>query len=297
MELDVFLNYLKYEKRYSKHTIVAYRRDIKQFFDYLEEQYNLFFWKDVESIYLRSWVVSLMQKEMNASSIQRKISALKTYHKFLLQNKKISFRAFPKVLLPKKAKRLPVYVEEQKMVLLKEQYNFDEGFKGWRDYILLELLYNTGMRRSELINLCWESIEWNKGLISILGKGNKTRLVPFGNELKKTLTAYKKILEKEFPNKENSYILLTDKGKVMYPKFVYNKVRYYLSFVTTNPKRSPHVLRHSFATHLSNNGANLNAIKELLGHTNLATTQVYIHNSIEQLKKIYQQAHPKAKNK
>ncbi len=293
--LKSYVTYLKDEKRYSLHTVGAYEKDIEQFFSFLltlEEVQN---WGLVESRHLRSWVVHLMQKNRKATSIQRKISALKGYHKFLLQNQKTINRPFPKVLLPKTAERLPIYIEEKQMAILQQDLHFSNGFKGWRDYLLIELLYNTGMRRSELIHLHWSDIDWDNRSVLVLGKGNKKRWIPFGEELQKTLASYRKILDKEFTNKQNSYIFVTDKGQKMYPKFVYNKVKHYLSFVTTNPKRSPHVLRHSFATHLSNNGADLNAIKKLLGHTNLAATQVYMHNSIEQLKKIYNQAHPKAK--
>jgi integrase/recombinase XerC len=181
------------------------------------------------------------------------------------------------------------------MAKLQAEIVFDDGFAGFRDYLLLEILYATGMRRSELIALDWQSIDLANRVMRVLGKGNKTRLIPFGKELKNTLISYKKVQNDSFKKRLNDLVLLTDKGKPMYPKFVYNKVKRYLSLVTTSKKRSPHVLRHSFATHLSNNGADLNAIKELLGHANLAATQIYTHNSIEQLKKVYQQAHPKAK--
>jgi integrase/recombinase XerC len=238
-----------------------------------------------------------MQQNLNATSIHRKISSLKTYHKFLLLRKRIPTLTFPQVLLPKKAERLPEYVEETRMAKLQTDIVFEEGYSGLRDYLLLEILYATGMRRSELIALDWQSVELQTATMRVVGKGNKTRLIPFSKELKNTLINYKKLQKDTFKNLTNDLVLLTDKGKPMYPKFVYNKVKRYLSLVTTAKKRSPHVLRHSFATHLSNNGADLNAIKELLGHANLAATQVYTHNSIEQLKKVYQQAHPKAKKK
>ena len=183
------------------------------------------------------------------------------------------------------------------MAKLQTDISFPEGFAGLRDYLLLEILYITGMRRSELIALEWGDVNMQSGHLKVVGKGSKMRLIPFGDELKTTFLKYKRFVKEEFPERGIEFILLTDKGKQMYPKFVYNKVNRYLSLVTTSKKRSPHILRHSFATHLSNNGADLNAIKELLGHANLAATQVYTHNSIEQLKKVYEQAHPKAKNK
>lgn len=297
MDLTSFNNYLEHEKRYSKHTITAYKNDIEQFYEFLAKQFELSDWSKIKSLHLRSWVVSLMQQNLNATSIHRKISSLKTYHKFLLLRKRIPTLTFPQVLLPKKAERLPEYVEETRMAKLQTDIVFEDGYSGLRDYLLLEILYATGMRRSELIALDWQSVELQTATMRVVGKGNKTRLIPFSKELKNTLINYKKLQKDTFKNLTNDLVLLTDKGKPMYPKFVYNKVKRYLSLVTTAKKRSPHVLRHSFATHLSNNGADLNAIKELLGHANLAATQVYTHNSIEQLKKVYQQAHPKAKKK
>ncbi len=297
MDLTSFNNYLEHEKRYSKHTITAYKNDIEQFYEFLAKQFELSDWSKIKSLHLRSWVVSLMQQNLNATSIHRKISSLKTYHKFLLLRKRIPTLTFPQVLLPKKAERLPEYVEETRMAKLQTDIVFEDGYSGLRDYLLLEILYATGMRRSELIALDWQSVELQSATMRVVGKGNKMRLIPFSKELKNTLINYKKLQKDTFKNLTNDLVLLTDKGKPMYPKFVYNKVKRYLSLVTTAKKRSPHVLRHSFATHLSNNGADLNAIKELLGHANLAATQVYTHNSIEQLKKVYQQAHPKAKKK
>lgn len=294
-ELTAFLNYLEHERRYSKHTIIAYKRDLVQFKMYLQEQYELSSWDQLKSMHLRSWVVTLMQQELSATSIHRKVSTLKTYHKFLLQTQAISRMSFPQVLLPKKSERLPAFVEENQLDKLQTSIVFPEGFSGLRDYLILEILYVTGMRRSELIGLNWLAVNLEGRHFRIKGKGNKVRLVPFGGGLKETLLNYQTILEETFPEREGDVILVTDKGKPMYPKFVYNKVKHYLSLITTAKKKSPHVLRHSFATHLANNGADLNAIKELLGHANLAATQVYTHNSIEQLKKVYEQAHPKAK--
>lgn len=295
MELTAFLNYLEHERRYSKHTITAYKRDLTQFITYLQEQYELEEWSKLKSLHLRSWVVSLMQGELSATSIHRKVSSLKTYHKFLLITQGISKMSFPLVLLPKKAERLPAFVEKNQLNKLQTKIVFSDGFSGLRDYLILEILYSTGMRRSELIGLKWADVDFENQHCRIKGKGNKVRLVPFVKALKGTLLTYKILLEETFLENEEGLILLTDKGQAMYPKFVYNKVTHYLSLVTTSKKKSPHVLRHSFATHLANNGADLNAIKELLGHASLAATQVYTHNSIEQLKKVYEQAHPKAK--
>lgn len=297
MDLTSFLSYLEYEKRYSVHTVAAYKKDIEQFWDFMVETYEIQDWTAIKSSFLRSWVVTLMQKNLTPTSIHRKISSLKTYHKFLLKTAAISNISFPQVLLPKKGERLPTYIEEKQLDDLQTNIVFPEGFEGVRDYLLLEVLYLTGMRRSELIDLCWTDIIWDDLLFKVTGKGNKTRLIPFGKELQQTLLAYQKLVKENFENQALKTVFLTDKGVPMYPKFVYNKVTKYLALLTTAKKKSPHTLRHSFATHLSNNGADLNAIKELLGHANLAATQVYTHNSIEQLKKIYEQAHPKAKDK
>lgn len=295
MQLETFLHYLEYEKRYSKHTVEAYKRDIQQFLAYWEQQYELLEWAEIKSIHLRSWVVQLMQANLKARSIHRKISSLKTYHKFLLKVGQLKNKAFPQLLLPKKIERLPVIVEEKQLEKLQNSIVFPEGFEGLRDYLLLEILYATGIRRSELIGLEWNNVSLDDNTLKIYGKGNKVRLVPFALDLKQSLIAYKKMQAETFENPATNHVFVRDNGKILYPKFVYNKVNYYLSMITTAKKKSPHVLRHSFATHLSNNGADLNAIKELLGHSSLAATQIYTHNSIEQLKKIYEQAHPKAK--
>lgn len=294
MDLSSFIRYLQFEKRYSAHTIVAYQKDIEQFFEFIQQQFQSNNWSQVKSIHLRSWVVQMMRDEVKASSIHRKVSALKTYHKFLLITKVIHGKSFPHVLLPKKPERLPEYVEVSKLNKLQNEVYFEEGYAGMRDYLMLEILYNTGMRRTELIHLSWNDVDHEKQTLKVLGKGKKVRLIPVSKELLSDLKVLLAIEEESFETKEGR-VLLTDKGNKMYPKFVYNKVKKYLSLVTTAEKKSPHVLRHSFATHLSNNGADLNAIKELLGHANLAATQVYTHNSIEQLKKIYDKAHPKAK--
>ena len=198
---------------------------------------------------------------------------------------------------PKTGKRLPAFVEEQKMDSLLEDITFPEGFKGLRDKLVLEILYQTGIRRSELIHLQISDIDFQNQLIKVLGKGNKERLIPINRQLSLLINDYLALRKTTFPDLlEIGQLMLTDKGKPMYPKFVYNLVKKYLSYVTTQEHRSPHILRHSFATHLSNNGADLNAIKELLGHSSLAATQIYTHNTIDRLKEIYQQAHPKAKN-
>ena len=234
---------------------------------------------------------------MSPKSINRKLSTLKSLFQFLLKKEKIEIDPMLKVVSPKTGKRLPAFVEEQKMDSLLEDITFPEGFKGLRDKLVLEILYQTGIRRSELIHLQISDIDFQNQLIKVLGKGNKERLIPINRQLRLLINDYLALRKTTFPDLlEIGQLMLTDKGKPMYPKFVYNLVKKYLSYVTTQEHRSPHILRHSFATHLSNNGADLNAIKELLGHSSLAATQIYTHNTIDRLKEIYQQAHPKAKN-
>jgi integrase/recombinase XerC len=293
--LTQFINYLQYEKRYSPHTCLSYQTDLEQFIGYLQLQYELEDLLKVQTMHIRSWVVSLLQAKITASSIHRKASSLKSFYKFLRQRGHIVHNPLTGVILPKKGERLPVFVEEQKIEQLFERITFPEGFEGMRDYLMLDLLYTTGMRRSELISMKWSDIDRSNHCFRIFGKGGKMRIVPILPHIEKALDKYKAMLKELFPELELNSLILTDRGEEIYPKFVYNKVRQYLSTVTTAKKRSPHVLRHSFATHLSNNGAELNAIKDLLGHSSLASTQVYTHTSIENLKKVYEKAHPKGK--
>lgn len=297
MDITVFLKYLELEKKFSVHTTKAYRSDLLQFFAYLEEIYSLTSILEVRHFHIRAWVVELMQNKITPRSINRKLSTLKTYFKFLKRRKEIQENPMLKVIAPKVGKRLPVVVKEIEMKNLFEKINFGEGYDAVRDEMVMEMLYSTGMRRSELINLTPNDLDFFNNRVKVLGKGNKERLIPFARPLADRLKNYLDIRNDEFGLGTSDSLFLTGKGKEMYPKLVYNLVKKYLSQITTVEQRSPHVLRHSFATHLSNNGADLNAIKELLGHSSLAATQVYTHNSIEKLKKVYQQAHPKAKKK
>lgn len=297
MDITVFLKYLELEKRFSTHTITAYKSDLLQFFAYLEEIYSLTSILEVRHFHIRAWIVELMQNKITPRSINRKLSTLKTYYKFLKRRKEIQENPMLKVIAPKVGKRLPVVVKEIELENLFEKINFGEGYAAVRDEMVMEMLYSTGMRRSELINLTPNDLDFFNDQVKVLGKGNKERLIPFARPLADRLKNYLEIRNDEFGLGATDSLFLTGKGKIMYPKLVYNLVKKYLSQITTVEQRSPHVLRHSFATHLSNNGADLNAIKELLGHSSLAATQVYTHNSIEKLKRVYQQAHPKAKKK
>lgn len=293
--LESFINYLTYEKRYSKHTVTSYSNDIRQFFDFFLTSFELEDPLQVMHFHIRSWVVQLMESGIHARSVNRKLSALKSYYHFLKRQGLIEKNPTSRILAPKTEHRLPEYVQEADMRKLLDQMVFPENFGGVRDHLLLEILYQTGIRRAELISLTDYSIDLNKRLIKVLGKGKKERLVPVGKLLCDAISAYITGRNEHFDKSDFDTLLVTDTGNQMYPKFVYNTVNRYLTLVSTIDKKSPHVLRHSFATHLSNKGAKLNAVKELLGHANLSSTQIYTHNSIEQLKKVYLDAHPKGK--
>ena len=296
MTYQDFLNYLKYEKRVSPHTVTAYEHDLSQFFSFLQENLEVYQLEDVQTEDIRAWVISLLEdEELQAKSVNRKISAVRAFYRYKLKIKEISYNPTLVLQAPKVPKKLPQYVDQKDMAHLFEDVPFEETFEGLRDRTILELFYATGMRLSELLNIKTQDIHLQDNTIKVLGKRNKERIVPFGNKMSELLTSYMENLQKKFnEGTKNNYIFVTANGDQLYPKAVYRIVRKYLDMVTTIDKRSPHVIRHTFATHLLNNGADLNAIKTILGHSSLAATQVYTHNSIEQLKSIYKQAHPRA---
>jgi len=288
-----FFNYIEFEKRYSKHTLEAYKSDLEQLSDFLiKNESNDIHLANHHDI--RNWIVSMMEQKVSARSINRKISTLKSFYKFLMRKGEIKKSPLGKVQSPKTSKRLPVFVELPGIEKLMKEVEFPEGYEGLRDKMILELFYGTGMRRNELINLKETDIDSYNSQIKVLGKGNKERLIPIHNSLLASVKGFmaekKKLLEEPATN----YLIVDENGKKMMPATVYSIVKKYLNLVTTVDKKSPHVLRHTFATHLMNNGADINAVKELLGHTSLAATQVYTHNTIDKLKEIYRQAHPKA---
>lgn len=297
MHRNTFIQFLRYEKRFSPHTIIAYQNDLDQFLSYLESTFDITKAEDIKHTQVRSWVVEMMTEGYSPRSVRRKLSTLKTWFHFLLKRGAVTKDPMLKVNLPKIEKRLPAVVRPEHLDQLFTVIGFDKDFAGLRNRLVLEMLYATGMRRAELMNLRISDINFPQRNLKVTGKGNKQRLIPFGTSLDITIRQYMEIRNSEFPDSSIDYLLLTQKGKPMYPKLVYNIVNSSLSKVTSLDHKGPHVLRHSFATHLSENGADLNAIKELLGHSNLAATQIYTHNSIEKLKKTYQQAHPKARSK
>lgn len=298
MQLEAFLHFLRYEKRYSEHSCQAYATDLRQFDAFLKEEYELEEPQAVNLGILRSWLVRLMQAGRASSTIHRKASSLQRYFKFLMQEGQLQQNPMQGLQLPKKKAALPHFLAEQQLAKLFSGPYFEADFPGQRDRLMLLLFYHTGMRRAELLGLRWS--DWDSGLeqLRILGKGQKMRIIPILPQLNADLQAFKLLAQESLPNFDpKGPVILNDQGQSPYPKWIYNKVRDYLGLVTTQEERSPHSLRHSFATHLSNQGADLQAIKLLLGHSSLASTQIYTHNSLEQLKKVYAQSHPKAKKK
>ena len=290
-----FLSYLQFEKRYSAHTILAYEEDLHQFFTYLREQFDMKdpALKEIAPSFVRSWLASLKEVKNSAKTINRKISSLKSFFKYHLRTGALEQSPMTTIVSPKISKRLPVYVEQKDTNTLFQHVEFPDTWAGKTDRLILAIFYNTGMRRSELVNLKESHVNAAGNNIKVLGKGNKERVIPVSAALITEINEY--IAAKhtiEAPDRV--YLLIHEKGKKVNEAYVYNAVKTYLSLVTTIEKKSPHVLRHTFATHLTNNGADLNAVKELLGHSSLAATQIYTHNTIEKLKDIYKKAHPKA---
>ncbi|MDP3467427.1 MAG: tyrosine-type recombinase/integrase [Daejeonella sp.] len=293
MFIAQFIQYLQFEKRFSPLTVTAYQKDLNQFLVFLAvSESDLLI---VTHQQVRSWMVSLMDQGNEAKTINRKISSLRSLYKFLQRNELVKTNPMTQVRAPKIPKRLPVVITEQKMdTLLDGGFHFSDGFSGLRDRLIIELLYGTGIRLAELVGLKDEDVDAYEQQIRVLGKRNKQRIIPVHSSLAKLIADYKiQKLSQNLDNKSKT-LIVTDKGNDVYPKFVYRTVRTVLSTVSTHDKKSPHILRHSFATSLLNRGADLNAIKELLGHSSLAATQIYTHNSVEKLKSIYKQAHPKA---
>jgi integrase/recombinase XerC len=289
-----FVDYLKFEKRYSQHTIVAYQDDLAAFFTFLKFQFETSDCAAVTSGFVRSWLAQMKEEGMSSKSLNRKISALKSFFKYCLRQQIIQQSPMTVIVSPKVSKRLPEFVQQDDMLALLNCEAFDEGFKGSTDQLLIRLLYATGMRRSEIANLKESQVNTHRKELRVLGKGNKERLIPMSADLLQAIAAYIAEKRKLFGQSLVEQLLVTVKGQALYPEYIYKTVKRYLSVATTLNKKSPHILRHSFATHLTNNGAELKAVKELLGHSSLAATQVYTHNTIEKLKQAFAKAHPKA---
>jgi integrase/recombinase XerC len=294
MRIEDFLNYLQFEKRYPESTIKSYETDLLQFDTFLNSLPN-YQSIEISNRQVRAWVVNLLNIEKLAnSSVRRKLSSLNSYFNWQIKKGDLKLNPAKEIAALKLPKRIPQYLSGISADQMLKDLNQEKVcLADWRNYLIIDLLYSTGIRRQELINLKWSDVEFERKFIKVVGKGNKERHIPIAASLVQKLLTYRDLLQKEL-NFEVKNVFVTDKGKELYPKYVYLIVNKYLTIYSTLKKRSPHILRHTFATHLLNNGADLNDIKELLGHSSLAATQVYTHNSIEDLKLIYKQAHPKS---
>lgn len=284
-----FINYLTSEKRFSEHTVISYSTDLTQFLNFINAEFEISTQlSEIRFQIVRSWIASLLEKGVSPRSVNRKISSLKTYFKFLIRENAITESPMLKVVAPKSKKRLPVFIEENQIENLLNQIEFNDGFIGERDKLIIELFYVTGIRLSELVNIKISDVDFINNLINVLGKRNKERLIPLSISMVNNLEFFVKKYDL------NQYLFTNLGGTKVYNKLVYRVVKKYISKISSVSKKSPHILRHTFATHMLNNGADINAIKELLGHANLSATQVYTHNTIGKLKLIYKQAHPRA---
>ena len=292
--MDLFFKYLQYEKRYSPHTLTSYHTDLGQFAQYLQEIYQLTDAAEADHTIIRSWLLTLVQQHIKPRSINRKIACLRSYYRFLLAQERIQVNPMLRIKAPKASKKLPAFVPEEPFNTLLDSFAFEADFEGQRDRLILEFLYGTGIRLAELIHIQHPDIDTHAKTVRVLGKGNKERIVPLNDSLLESIETYLNYKKSQFGDNNSGNLLVTTKARPLYPKFVYRVVKKCISMITTSEHNSPHVLRHSFATHLLNKGADLNAIKDLLGHASLAATQVYTHNSIEKLKAVFEKAHPKA---
>ena len=295
MFIEKFLQYIKYEKGYSSHTFVSYQTDLLQFRDFVESRSITFEPDKIDASLIREWIISLMEKGDSARSVNRKLSSLKSFYRFLKQHNLASHNPLKKIVAPKNKKQLPKFLKEDEMENLLDSYDglFENDFEGMRDKLMIEMFYTLGIRLSELIGIKDTDIDLSGKTVIITGKRNKQRLLPFGDKLKDSVLEYMKV-RNEAVSGQCENLFIKEDGEKLYPVLVYRVVNKYITMVSSLSKRSPHVLRHTFATAMLNNGAELNVVKELLGHSNLAATEVYTHTTFEQLQKIYKQAHPRA---
>ena len=294
MHKESFLNYLKFEKRYSIHTIRSYENDLNDYYSFIKQlDQNIEITKSDHKL-VRKWIINLIENNKSPRSVNRKLSSLKSFFKYLMRNNIIDHNPVSKVQPPKNQKKLPSFVEQAQMDNLLDNIDFGDDLISVRDRFIIELFYFTGIRLSELINIKIDDFNLHSNSIKVLGKRNKERIIPTCKEIENSYKNYISIRKTIENSEKSNFLFITEKGDKLYEKLVYRIVNKYLTYVTTIEKKSPHVLRHTFATHMLNNGADLNAVKELLGHANLSATQIYTHNTFEKLKKIYNQAHPRS---
>ena len=292
MMIEAFLDYLRFERNYSEHTVVAYETDLRQFGDFLKSVGEELDYTNVDADLIRSWVVTLMDSS-KSTSVNRKLSSLRSFYRFLMKRGKTTVNPLAKITGPKNSKPLPTFLRENDMDRLMDEISYGEGFEAVRDRMILETFYATGMRLSELVGLNDTDVDFSAMQMKVTGKRNKQRLIPFAGELAADLREYIIIRNETMPERSDAFFVLKN-GKRMYPEKVYGIVRRNLAKVVSVKKKSPHVLRHTFATAMLNHEAELKSVKELLGHESLATTEIYTHTTFEELKKVYEQAHPRA---
>ncbi|RYY70739.1 MAG: integrase [Chitinophagaceae bacterium] len=292
--ISAFLDYLKFQKRYSRNTIVSYETDLTDFALFLRVNYGELGPEEIKSTFVRTWLASLKESGNVSRTINRKISSLKSFFKYHIKKGDLAVSPMSVISNPKVPKKLPQFVDKRDIELLFNHVAFPDDWEGQTARLILQVFYHSGIRQAELIQLQNGHFDRHNSSIKVLGKGNKERVIPISNELSAELATYLSLKRQHFTGLGHEFLLINKKGNKLYPRYVYDVVKKYLSLVTTINKKSPHILRHSFATHLTNNGADLNAVKELLGHSSLAATQVYTHNTIEKLKDAYKKAHPKA---
>ncbi|MCS4433957.1 tyrosine-type recombinase/integrase [Aquiflexum gelatinilyticum] len=292
---DSFINYLEFEKRASRHTVLAYRKDLEQFSEFCLVSFEKEDISNADHPEIRAWIIDLVDQGLSSTSINRKIATLRSFYKFLMRSGEITKDPTYKLRALKTPKRLPEFVQEDAIDKVLDELQFKPDFDGQRDKMVMEFLYLTGVRLSELLELRWKDIDLAGEGVKVLGKRKKERIIPITKGLKKNIVSYRKVFEERFSNLQDSdYFIVINHKEQAYPMKIYRIVREHLDLFAQTTKRSPHLLRHTFATHLLNKGADLNAVKDLLGHANLAATQVYTHNSMEKLKAVFEQAHPKA---
>jgi len=293
--IESFINYLEYEKKASTHTVKAYQHDLEQFQEFALLSFERDSIADADHAEIRAWVIDLVDEGLSSTSVNRKIATLRSFYKFLLRSGIIKKDPTYKLKSLKNPKKLPEFVQESAIDSVLEEAVYEATFEGQRDKMIMEFLYQTGVRLSELIGLKWSDLNLIEGSVRVLGKRKKERIIPITSALKRNILSYQKVFEERFSNgRQSDYFIVTNQGKQSYSMLIYRTVKHYLDLFAQTSSRSPHVLRHTFATHLLNKGADLNAVKDLLGHANLAATQIYTHNSLEKLKAVFEQAHPKA---